>query len=184
MKKTSFLAAAFFLSLLIGCSSKTLSRENALELIKKQYPYPAVQVYSIFTADPAFSQKIIDAGLANEGLINVDKTPSFKIHPIITFTDKAKPFLLPVEEKDKADHIARVRAAEEDIIAVTGIKMLGQGKKAIVEYTTQYKDLTPFAAIDKDQLVGGKTNSKKAYFSLFDDGWRLEKKPGLDFMTE
>jgi hypothetical protein len=100
------------------------------------------------------------------------------------FTDKAKPFLLPVEEKDKADHIAKVRAAEEDIIAVNGIKMLGQGKKAIVEYTTQYKDLTPFAAMDKDKLIGGKENSRKAYFSRFDDGWRLEKKPGLAFMAE
>jgi hypothetical protein len=68
--------------------------------------------------------------LANEGLITVDKTPSFKIHPIITLTDKAKPFLLPLGEKDKADHIVRVRAAEEDIIAITGIKMLGQNKKS------------------------------------------------------
>lgn len=184
MKPSFSLAIAASFLLLSGCNSQNLTREKALELITKQYPYPSVKGYYIFTDDPASSQAVIDAGMAANGYITVDKKLSLKRHPIITFTDKAKPFLLPVEEKEKADFIQRLRIAQEDIIDVTGIRLLGQGKKAIVEYTTQYKDLTPFAVLEKDKLITGKVNNRKAYLSLYDDGWRVEKNPGLDFMAE
>lgn len=56
---------------------------------------------------------------------------------------------------------------------VTGIKLIGEGKRAMVEYTINYEDVTPFSALIKTNFNGVSTYT--AYFSLYDDGWRLEK---------
>jgi len=183
MKRSYHLCVILFLQLLIGCHSNDLSRDKALALIKKEFPYPTVKGYYLFLGDPATTPKVTAASLDTSYYTIVVRKVPFSHENLIVLTDKSKPFLLPVEEKERADLINRVRTADEDIISVTGIKMLADGKKAIVDYTTQYKNLTPFSVLDKS-LIAGKDNDQKAYFSLYDDGWRLEKKPGLDFMGE
>jgi hypothetical protein len=48
------------------------------------------------------------------------------------------------------------------------------GKRAVAENTTGYKNLTPVATLNKERLNGKTTH--KAYFALGDKGWRLEKR--------
>ncbi len=184
MKLTVFQLLAVFAIALSSCSSSELSRPNALELIKKEYKYPITTDWAIFTGDPAHAKKLLDAGLEQEGYVVVQRTQKMKDtgKPWISFTDKATQFLLPIKEEDKKYAIQKVRTGEEDIIAITGIKMLSKGRKAVVEYTTQYEQLTPFAVLA--HLQANKPNTRTAYFSLYDDGWRVERKPGLDFMGE
>jgi hypothetical protein len=175
------LGGLIFLS---SCSSHELSRQKAFELIKQAHHYPVVWDFEVFTADPDQAVKLLAAGLETNGYIVVKHTQRMMDEgkPIVTLTDKSTEFLLPAEATDKDYKIQRVRVGELDMVEVTGVKMLGKGKKAVAEYTTQFRKLTPFAVLRG--LTPDKVNTEKAYFSLYDDGWHVEKKPDLDFFTE
>ena len=66
------------------------------------------------------------------------------------------------------------------MVEVANIRTNGPGNKAVVNYTTRYKNITPFSPLVKVNYNEKKIN--KAYFSLTDEGWKLEKKPDLDFL--
>ena len=65
-------------------------------------------------------------------------------NPIISFTDKAKPFLLPVTDEDKKSKVQKVKIADEDLEEITGVQMLDGNKQAVVEYRTSYKHILRF----------------------------------------
>lgn len=161
--------------LFIGCSSKKLSREEAFKIIKQEMKYPKIVDYDIFCSDPAFAKKVIDAGLEEKGLVTVHRTQKLKDigKPLIEFTNKAKPYLLPTPEKDKAIQVQKVKLADEDLIEVTGVKATEDGKQAVAEYTTAYKNISGFSALT--DINFNKTTTRKANLALYDDGWRLDK---------
>ena len=162
--------------LIAGCSPKELSREEASRIIQKEMQYPKVVDYDIYCSDPAMLRKVIDAGLEEKGLVTVQRTQKLKDigKPLIEFTDKAKANLLSTPEKDKEIHIQKVKIADEEFVNVTGIQTSEGGKNAVAEYTTAYKNVNGFSSlINKDY---NKPDTHKAYFVLYDDGWRLEKK--------
>lgn len=163
-------------SLITGCSSKELSREDASRIIKQEMQFPKVVDYDIFCGDPAFAKKVLDAELEAQGLLTVLRTQKLGDvgKPIIQFTDKAQPYLLPTPEKDKSINIQKVKLAEEQLKEITGIKMMDDGKSAVAEYTTSYKNVTPFSSLVNTNF--SKEDKHQAYFALYDDGWRLEKK--------
>jgi hypothetical protein len=171
---------AFFAvcTLLTACSddNKDLSREEAMNLLKQQTTYPKVVDYDIFCGDPAFAKKVLDAGLEAQGLLIVQRTQKLSDvgKPIIQLSPKAEPYLLPTPEKDKSINIQKVKLAEEQLKEVTGIKMMNDGKSAVAEYTTTYKNVTPFSSLVNTDF--SKEDTHEAYFALYDDGWRLEKK--------
>jgi len=165
-------------TLLTACSNdnKDLSREEALNLLKQQTEYPKVVDYDLFCGDPAFARKVLDAGLETQGLLTVQRTQKLGDvgKPIIQFTGKAQPYLLPTPEKDKSINVQKVKLAEEQLKEVTGIKMTDNGKSAVAEYTTTYKNTTPFSSLVNTDF--SKEDTHQANFALYDDGWRLEKK--------
>ncbi|MBN9349289.1 MAG: hypothetical protein J0H55_01270 [Chitinophagaceae bacterium] len=165
-------------TLLTACSddNKELSREEAMNLLKQQTTYPKVVDYDIFCGDPAFAKKVLDAGLETQGLLTVQQTQKLSElgKPIIQLSTKAEPYLLPTPEKDKSINIQKVKLAEEQLKEVTGIKMMDDGKSAVAEYTTIYKNVTPFSSLVNTDF--SKEDTHQAYFALYDDGWRLEKK--------
>jgi len=73
-----------------------------------------------------------------------------------------------------------VKLADEDLQEVSTIKTNQPANKAVVEYTTTYKNITPFSSLTATNF--NKNATHKAYFSLNGDGWKLEKKPGSDFL--
>jgi hypothetical protein len=165
-------------TLLTACSNdnKELSREEAMNLLKQQTSYPKVVDYDIFCGDPAFAKKVLDAGLETQGLLTVQQTQKLSElgKPIIQLSTKAEPYLLPTPEKDKSINIQKVKLAEEQLKEVTGIKMMDDGKSAVAEYTTIYKNVTPFSSLVNTDF--SKEDTHQAYFALYDDGWLLEKK--------
>ncbi len=174
MKKLTVII--LIVGLISGCSSKELSREEASRIIKKEMQFPKVVDYDILCGDPVHARKVIGAGLEEKGLVTVQRTQKLKDigKPLISFTEKAKPYLLPTPEKDKKFEIQKVKIAEEEFVNVTGIQMSEDDKNAIAEYTTAYKNVSDFSAlINRDY---NKPDTHKAYFALYDDGWRLEKK--------
>jgi hypothetical protein len=66
------------------------------------------------------------------------------------------------------------------LVEVTNIRTNAAGNKAVVDYTTTFKNITPFAILTNVDFSRTKTN--KAYFGLGDEGWKMEKNPGLDFL--
>lgn len=182
IQHSSILALTFVA--LFGCSSNELSREKAFALIQKEHPYPNPTGYYLFTADPPVAQKVLAVGLEDKGYVIVQRKQRWQDmgKPLIHFTEKSRTFFLPSAEQDKDSTVQRVRTGQENIIAITGIKLLAKGKKAIVEYTTQIGNLTPFSVLG--DLHANQVKTQKAYFSLYDDGWRIEKKPDMDFWIE
>lgn len=174
MKKLTFII--LIAGLLAGCTSKELNREEAFRIIKQEMQYPKVVDYDIFCSDPAMLKKVIDAGLEERGLVTVQRTQKFKDigKPLIEFTEKAKPHLLPTPEKDKKTDIQKVKIADEELVEVTSIQTTAGGKQAVAEYTTAYKNVSGFSSLTNKDY--NQPDTHKAYFALYDDGWRLEKK--------
>ena len=163
--------------LISGCSEKKdLSREEAMNILKQETAYPKVVDYDIFCGDPEFARKVLDAGLESKGLLTVQRTQKLSEvgKPIIQLSDKAEPYLLPTPEKDKSINVQKVKLAEEELKEVTGIKMMDDNKSAVAEYTTTYKNVTPFSSLVNTDFT--KEDTHQAYFALYDDGWRLQKK--------
>ncbi len=163
--------------LISGCNSKKeLSREEASRIIKEDMKYPKVIDYDIYCSDPEAAKKAIDAGLETAGLVTVQRTQKLGDagKPLIDFTSKAQPYLLPMPEKDKALQVQKVKLADEDLVEVTGIKATEDGKQAVAEYTTAYKNISGFSALTNINFNQSATH--KANFTLYDDGWKLEKK--------
>ncbi len=161
-------------SLMAGCTSKELSREEASKIIKKEMKFPQVVDYDIYCSDPVFVRKVIDAGLEEEGFVIVERTQKLKDlgNPLISFTEKAKAHLLPTPEKDKKADIQKVKLADEDLVNVTSIKTSIGGKQAVAEYTTAFKNVSRFSSLTNKDYDHPDTHI--AYFTLYDDGWRLE----------
>jgi hypothetical protein len=178
---------AVFLSLVSlvfhGCNPKNvLNRDEALKQIKKEWNYPGVLDYDIYCGDPKYARKVLDAGLEAEGLVTVQRTQKFADagKPLIAFTPKAQSLLVSTPEADKASYIQKVKLADEDVVEVTNIRTNASGNKAVVEYSTAFKNGTAFAKLTTVDF--NKIKSNKAYFALGDEGWKLEKKPDIDFM--
>src|SRR4051794_23909812 len=102
MKRLAIFLPVIFL-LFQGCKSKReLTRDEALKQINKELEYPGVIDYDIYCGDPQHAKKLLDAGLETEGLVTVQRTQKLidAGKPFISFTAKAKNFLLPTTEKD------------------------------------------------------------------------------------
>ncbi|EOR96271.1 hypothetical protein ADIARSV_0506 [Arcticibacter svalbardensis MN12-7] len=169
--------------LIAGCSSKELTREQALELIRLELKYPKVLDYDLYAGDPKYGRNVLDAGLEKEGYVKVNRTVKLGemgTKPIVEFTHKAEPYFLPTSAKDKKIQIQKVKIADVELTAVTGLKMVNDNKNAVAEYTTTYKNLTPFSILINKKLEP--VNTHKAYLSLYEDGWRIEKNPGMEFL--
>ncbi|WP_423147032.1 hypothetical protein [Rubrolithibacter danxiaensis] len=177
MKKLTAILSSIAVILVACSNNEELSREEALRLISRTMEYPKVVDYDIYCSDPKFAEKVLDAGLEEKGLVVVQRTQKLRDvnKPLIQFSGKAEQYLLKTPEKDKSIDVQKVKLAEEELQEVTGIKMMDDGKSAVANYTTAYKNITPFADLIERDL--NKQEVHKAYFSLYDNGWQYEKKP-------
>ena len=158
---------------LTSCSQLKLDTEEAASVIRTAKNYPKVYEYEINMTDPTSARKLLDAGLEAEGLVTIDKTRKLKDagQPIVHFTEKAKPYLIRIDEK--YDNVQVVKVADMDVAEITGIQLQEDNKSATVEYTVAYKNVTPFAKLMKRDLSEKKT--ERTSLSNFDTGWKLDK---------
>lgn len=166
--------------ILAGCSSNHLTRDKAFQIIKAEKLYHKAYGYYLFCNDPGHARMVLESKLEDMGFLTVDRTQKLKDvgNPLIYFSSKAAPYFLPVPEEDKRSPIQRVKLADEVFNEVTGIKTSSNRKSAVVLYTTNYVHITPFAVLVKSDLH--KPRNNKIYLSLYDDGWRIEKKTGIE----
>lgn len=152
-----------------------LQQKEALQIINKELGYPRVVDYDIFCGDPAHAKRLLDAGLETEGMVTVQKTQKLKDigNPLIQFTEKANPYLLPTANEDKALNIQKVKIANEEVEDIRIIRDEENRNIVWVEYTSVCKNITPFSALVKRSL--NEPARHRVRFSLSDDGWILQR---------
>ncbi len=167
---------------LSGCQSNTLTKEMALKTITKELNYPRAVDYDIFCGDPNHARRVLDAGLEDEGLVTVARTRRLidVRKPLIRFTEKAKPYLLPTPKEDQASNIQKVKLAREELKGITDIAVGDDHKHAIVKYSTAYTEITPFSVLTGMDLKN--EGSHKAFLLYSDHHWHIVKKPGPEFL--
>ncbi|NEW84319.1 MAG: hypothetical protein GZ094_18400 [Mariniphaga sp.] len=161
--KTRSIILAVALLLMCSCTTKELDKTMALQLIQKEKDYPRILDYDVFCSDPAQAKMLLNSGLEGKGYVVILRTQKLKDagNPLIVFTDKATPYLLPTSEKDKALNVQKVKLAEEILEGIISIKTSKDGKTATVEYTTITSGQTPFSILQTGEI------KKKDIFRLF-----------------
>jgi hypothetical protein len=173
----------------------SLNREFAKKQIKALYPQAiTAEIKKIYTpGDSVVSMSYCDEKLSEYDLKKIKETERYldklkeagyityemneKVKPFfgcpqydrwytVTFTDKIKPYLLNISE-NKIDVII----AKVDIDKVTGIIKDGSNR-SIVEYKTKITPTPLKAYLDNNSY---KPESGRVVFTLYDDGWRLER---------
>lgn len=161
--------------LITACSEEKLDERKAFHLIEQSRQYPKLIAYTINAADPNQVSKLINSGPVNNGLITIEEPHSLGEmgNTLITFTEKAAPYLLPLTSQDSLRGFRRVKIAREQLSGVSGIKLLDDGKNAFAEYQTVYKNVSPFSVLVPADFKKKKTH--KAYFFLKDSHWQLKE---------
>jgi hypothetical protein len=161
---------------LSGCNqAPKLTQDEALKIINIELKYPRVIDYDIFCSDPAQAKSLLDAGLETSGMVTVQKAQKLKDigKPLVQLTEKANTYLLVTSDKDKALDVQKVKVADEEVKDLS-INLDGENKNVVwVEYTTAYKNITPFSVLMKRNL--NEQVRHKVQFSLTDNGWILQK---------
>lgn len=162
--------------ILSGCNqAPKLTQDDALKIINKELKYPRVIDYDIFCSDPAQAKSLLDAGLEADGIVTVQKTQKLKDigKPLVQLTEKANSYLLLTPDKDKALDVLKVKIADEELKDIS-INPDSENKNIVwVEYTSVYKNITPFSVLMKRNL--NEQVRHKVQFSLTDNGWILQK---------
>lgn len=168
--------------IMTGCNTDQLDQQTAIHLIQKEYHYPQTLDHDVFWADPKHARKVLEAGLEEQGLVQVQRTQHLQDvnEPLITFTEAAKPYFLPVSEKDKGARVQKVKIADEEFSKINNIRISDSGKNAVADYTTVYKNVTPFSTLLNKTLPNEKQH--QAYFSLTDKGWKIVEKADIEFL--
>jgi len=197
MKKLVFILSAFMF-VFTSCQNN-LSRDKAKKQIISAFNYPSAVKYSLpkeFTKDWNTQGRGVTINLGEDELEKKTQAmESFKIANLINFeeipqseetsswllgttirtwtlvrvslTDEGKKHLI---EDDGSNYIVKIW--EVDFDDITGIKENKQQKVATVLFNIKNKNITPFGEVFNDK---NNTSLMTAYFSLFDDGWRLDK---------
>jgi len=168
MKNLCYLLISIIL--FTACSSKDLDKETVLKLLQEQKDYPKTIETYIYIADPVDATKLFKSDLEKEGYVKIAHTQKLADvgQPIITFTDKAKPYLIPQTAKDKKNNIQRVKVAEEFIEDDISIELEDENT-AFVNYKTCYINKTPFYIVSG---ISGKVEDvKKVKFIRQENEW-------------
>ena len=178
MKKLCAIAILALLVIAAGCSNSELTTVEAKKIILETFPYPEQVNKQIFCGDMNQAKRLLDLGFEKDGwvIITKTKTATELRKPWIAFTAKSDPYLLPTPEEEAKYKRQNIKVGEIHFVDVAGIVMDKDGKSAMVSYTTQYKNLTPFAKFFKFDF--SKQIENKAYFIKYDTGWKIEQQPG------
>src|ERR1700760_1890285 len=95
------------------CSNEELTSEAAKRLLLERKAYPAVVEYKIFCGSDSDAKKLYASGLPDEGLVvaRLAHTPEDVGKPLISFTEKAKPYLIETSDTLRSIDVQKVKIA-------------------------------------------------------------------------
>ncbi|MGN6492242.1 MAG: hypothetical protein ACTHLE_09630 [Agriterribacter sp.] len=158
-----------------GCGVRELRNEDVAKMIRKKLKFPQTFSYEINKADAGSAKNLMTAGLEAEGFVSIKKILTLDEigKPIIQFTEKSEPFLLPTPAGKSADKVQVVKVADIEFDEVTFLRLETQFNFARVKYTLVYKNITPFAVLIKKDLT--KPELRHAVLTKHSTGWVLEE---------
>ncbi|MEH6308582.1 hypothetical protein RYH73_23220 [Olivibacter sp. CPCC 100613] len=167
---TTLIFAMFILS---ACNKISLTKEDAYKLIEQHKNYPQIQSYQIYTKDAEDGRRVLDVGLEKDGLVRVERhhKTGENQKAIIEFTDKASEFLLP-PDKGQLNSVQKIKVAEEVLDSILSIQVNEKQKTAVVNYSSKYVHVNPFAKLDKKDYT--QTKKHQANLTFTKDGWIVQ----------
>lgn len=181
----------FVALLLQGCNdSKRFDRDRAMEILQKENRLTDTISENLPLDNKFRAISFHKLGFDTKGYCILD-TKASKNN--INFTAKAKPYLMgkAFSKKEsvgiwgntKSYNYQKISIITIEVTEATGLRMSPTNDKAIVKVRLRIKELSPFAPHYPKWVDDAKAKlDGSAYFKLYDDGWRLEKKPGMEFM--
>lgn len=186
---SALIISVFYLLSIGGCSKNNdLSRSMAKELILSDSEYPREVTKKIMVEYSTGANSLEIETYANElkrlELANAEiakKRDNFAglltfTTIKVTLTDKGKEYIRGEKESGGGQTWLPVLSYTGSFGEVTGVMFMNEEKtNAVAEYTESYEP-TPFALIripyrGSDEVP--QTVNKKAYFQMYDDGWRV-----------
>lgn len=177
--------------LILISSCNSLSKENAIDKIndffrdqKKSSLNSSTTIYAVargeserYNNELKKIQPYINAGLLELKTKDVrpDTQPIYWY--VYEITAKGKPYLIK-EEWSAGDYpVYYVKTYDFNVNEITGVKMSSDNKEAVVDFTLEKENITPFG-----EAITNASSKKllQAYFNLYDDGWRVENIKYLD----
>ncbi|MBL7858158.1 MAG: hypothetical protein JNM57_10765 [Cyclobacteriaceae bacterium] len=171
--KTNTFYCLLLIVFITSCGSKELTRTDALNILRTSQDYPTTIDYTLYCNDGNVANRVAKSSLVSDGYVIMAEVRSAD-KPFFSFTEKAKPFLIKVSDRERALGIQVVKLADEILIDVTGISTDANSTTATVLYATRLESISPFAVLLDKGLTTDK--SRKAFFKRYDDGWRIEKR--------
>lgn len=201
MKTNGFAFVGLLLvsALVTGCSSKP-SQEELQAIIVAQEGYPRQRDLTLDLANVYHAAYLTRVKLDEQGYVKVNTKVTINDPENlrrIEFTPKAKPFLIgEVEEKQQksasllggtyAAFNQKIATYKIDFNKILAVRFNKDEDKAIVKYEAVFKELTPFANVgakDQERVKEGETVGKEAYLIKYEQGWKLQKQPTLDWIN-
>jgi hypothetical protein len=201
MKTNGFAFVGLLLvsALVTDCSSKP-SQEELQAIIVAQEGYPRQRDLTLDLANVYHAAYLTRAKLDEQGYVKVNTKVTINDSENlrrIEFTPKAKPFLIgEVEEKQQksasllggtyAAFNQKIATYKIDFNKILAVRFNKDEDKAIVKYEAVFKELTPFANVgakDQERIQEGETVGKEAYLIKYEQGWKLQKQPTLDWIN-
>jgi len=159
---------------LTSCSD--LSSSDVETLLTDAKVYPLNVEYKMFCNGDEYVQEVIKKKLVENGFVTaqIKHTMQDMGKPLIYFTDKATPYLIPTSDTLKSFDIQRIRMAEEVFLHVQNIEINPSGNKAVVDYSTKIVNPTPFIVLYDEEVEGEK--KRRTFFTRKDNKWTWDGK--------
>lgn len=175
MNRQSFILYILLVSM-IRCGTEKLEESQVEYILKQEKVYPAVVEYRLYCNDTETAKQLHKKGLAEQGLVtaNLSHAQIDVGKPLISFTEKATPYLLATSDTLKSIDVQKVKIGEEQFDKVMQIQYSPNGTRALVTYATHVDQITPFAAMLERPLDGEQVRTTS--FTRTDNGWEWDKK--------
>jgi len=155
--------------ILTGCSG--LSENQVEQILTEKQVYPKIVESVVFCNDGHTAEKVIAAGLVRDGFVTAQlkHTAADIGKPLVYFTDKAKPYLLPTSDTLRSFDAQKIRVATEYLARVVKVEVSASGNSAVVDYVTVIKDQTPLAVLYGQDLGG--EHPRRTFFTRANGAW-------------
>lgn len=162
-----------------ACSSDKITRDQASEIVKSQNKYPNTFDHPIYTLSSEAVTELKNAGLDSSGYVQIIKETGATIGlPLVVFTAKSKPLLIPPSAKDKQEGVQRVKVADTDFEEISSVKQSEDGKHAKVEYTLTHKNISPFSVLVNRDFT--KKDTRILYLVKDNGKWEVDSHQSWD----
>jgi hypothetical protein len=184
MKNIVIVIAALFT---LGCQESKLTREKAADLISAHEGFPRDDARRFIMEDRTIyrsSTRRTFQKCGQLGLITFEdfgasrqggRFPKATIGGTgvkASFTHKGKQYQVSPIKSSGMEKYAMVKYAEINLESIDGIRLMEEETKAIVDFTVQRGNITPFGEIFRVKDASFQTT---AVLSKYDDGWRVTK---------